>query len=181
MKYTTLITLLFATVTLSGCFDIELEVPVLTQVATVEGNAVLNKANAKLHGEVLAPSRIENGFGLGDQAIGQVYLQDFVLRVTDDARADLYDIDDLLFVESIVLYVRPLDEHSALKEVAVAWYYQDESMDSTPSELVFEVDPEMDLKAYVDAGFELYSKSVSRVPADDVSVEGLATFIAVPE
>ncbi len=181
MKYTTLITLLFATVTLSGCFDIELEVPVLTQVATVEGNAVLNKVNAKLHGEVLAPARIENGFGLGDQAISQVYLQDFVLRVTDDARADLQDIDDLLFIDSIVLYVRPLDEHSTLKEVAVAWYYQDESMDSTPGQLVFEVDPDLDLKAYVDAGFELFSKSVSRVPADDVSVEGLATFIAVPE
>lgn len=181
MKHTIIALLLLSTVALGGCFDIELQVPVITQVATVQGNQALFMAKATLHGEVLQPARIENGLGLGDQAIGQVYLEDFTLLLTDDARAGLADVDDLMFVHSMVIYVRALDESSGLKDVAVAWFYRTESPDSTAGQLVFEVDPELDLKAYVDQGFELFSKGVARVPADDVSVEGIATFTAIPE
>jgi hypothetical protein len=172
---------ILSTVALGGCFDIELQVPVITQVATVEGNQALFMAKATLHGEVLQPARIEDGLGFGDQAIGQVYLEDFTLMLTNDARAGIDDIDDLDFVESMTIYVRSLDESSGLKEVAIAWFYREESPDSTPSQLVFESDPELNLKAYVDGGFELFSKGVSRVPADDVSVEGIATFTAIPQ
>ena len=82
--------------------------------------------------------------------------------LTNDARAGIDDIDDLDFVESMTIYVRSLDESSGLKEVAIAWFYREESPDSTPSQLVFESDPELNLKAYVDGGFELFSKGVSR-------------------
>ncbi len=172
---------ILSTVTLGGCFDIELQVPVITQVATVEGNYALFMAKATLHGEVLKPARVEDGLGFGDQAIGQVYLDDFTLLVTDDARDGLDDQDDLEFVDSMIIYVRSLDESAGLKEVAIAWFYREESPDSTPGKLVFESDPELNLKAYVDGGFELYSKGVSRVPEDDVSLEGIATFTAIPE
>lgn len=181
MKHTIIAISILSTVALGGCFDIELQVPIITQVATVEGNHALFMAKATLHGEVLQPARIDNGLGLGGQAIGQIYLEEFNLQVTDDARTGIEDIDDLMFVDSMVIYVRSLDESTGLKEVAVAWFYNSESPDSTADRLVFEVDPELDLKAYVDSGFELFSKGVTRVPGDDVSVEGVALFTAIPE
>ncbi len=180
MRYMTPTLALLVSVALTGCFDVELEVPVLTQVATVEGNQALNKANATLHGEVLDPARVTNGFGLGDQPMEHVHLADFSVRVTDDALDGPADIDDLEFIDSMVVYVGSLEEDSALKDVAVAWYYRDEAPDSDDRSLHFEVDSEMDLKPYLEEGFELFTKSVSRVPADDVSVEGLATFTIVP-
>ncbi len=181
MKHTIIALSILSTVALGGCFDIELQVPIVTQVATVEGNQALFMAKATLHGEVLGPARVEDGLGFGDQAIGQVYLEEFTLQVTDHARDGVADIDDLVFVESMVIHVRSLDQSSGLKEVAIAWFYADESEDSTPGRLVFEVDHELDLKDYVDGGFELFSKSVSRVPSDDVSLEGVALFTAIPE
>ena len=165
---------------LSGCFEVQLEVPVITQVATIEGNEILNQANAKLHGEILEPALVGKNFGLSDK-ISQVRLAEFEIRVTDDALGSDTDVDDLQFVESMVIFARSQDPDSGLDEVAVAWYYAEETDGSDPEILRFEVDSELDITPYLTDGFELFSKSVSRIPVDDVSVEGLAVFTAIPE
>ncbi|MBM4353113.1 MAG: hypothetical protein FJ109_04850 [Deltaproteobacteria bacterium] len=165
---------------LAGCFDVELQIPVATQVATVEGNEVLHKAKAKLSGELLEPAKVESNFGIGDKNLEQVRLLDFQVQLTNDAVAGPADQDDLLFVESVVIYVESSNPLSMLPDVAVAWYYEDEG-ESSPDVLRFETDSELDLTPYLEHGFTLYSKSVSRVPGDDVSVEGVAVFSALPQ
>jgi len=164
----------------AGCYEVELEVPVVTQVATVEGNPVLFKANATLHGQILEPADVKSNFGMSEKPVEEVRLMDFQVRVTDDAVEGPTDQDDLLFVESMVIYVESLDPNSKLKQIAVAWYYADEADGLDADSIVFETDPEMDLTPYVRTGFKLSSSSVSRVPGDNVSVEGLATFTALP-
>jgi hypothetical protein len=178
----TIVTILAAIlpVTLAGCFDVELQIPVATQVATVEGNELLYKAKAKLTGELLEPAKVESNFGLEDKQLGQVHLLDFQIQRTDDALAGPDDQDDLLFVESVVIYVRSSDPLVKLPDIAVAWYYSDEG-DSSEDVLQFETDATIDLTPYLDHGFELFTKSVSRVPGDDVSVEGVAVFSALPQ
>ncbi len=166
--------------TLAGCFDVELQIPVATQVATVEGNEVLHKAKAKLSGELLDPAKVESNFGIDDKQLGDVHLLDFQIQRTDDAVAGPSDQDDLLFVESVVIYVRSTSPTAMLPEIAVAWYYSDEG-EASADVLQFETDPTIDLTPYLDNGFELFTKSVSGVPGDDVSVEGVAVFSALPQ
>ncbi len=165
---------------LGGCFDVELEVPVITQVATIEGNEILHKANAKLHGEILEPAQVGKNFGFSEK-ISQVRLAEFEVRVTSDSVESATDVDDLAFVESMVIFARSQDPDSGLDEIAVAWYYADETDGDDPEILRFEVDNELDITPYLNDGFELFSKSVSHIPGDDVSVEGYAVFTAVPE
>lgn len=165
---------------LAGCYEIELEVPVVTQVTTVEGNPILNQANAILHGQILEPRKVERNFGIGGRPVGAVRLVDFQVRVTPDSVDGPDDHDDLRFVKEMVVLIRSLDPNAGLKEIAIAWYYADEADNLDPDVMVFETDDEVDLTPYIRTGFELSSRSISVVPGDDVSVEGTATFVVTP-
>ena len=163
---------------LTGCLDIDIEIPVATGVATVQGNEILAKANATLHGDILQPAAIDKKLGLDGTDVTTVHLSEFSLLATEDALADDEDLDDLSFVAAMTIFVRSTDEASNLPEIAVAWYYRDEVETEDFSEILFDVDAELELLPYVEEGFELFSKSVGAIPTDDVSVEGIAVFIA---
>ena len=164
----------------TGCFDVELEIPVATQVATIKGNLALHNAKARLYGEILEPARIDKFDAFKSQQMDSIRLETFAVRVTADALLDAEDVDDLAFVESMVIYVRSVNPDTTLPDVAVAWYYADETEHIDLEFLEFEVDSQLGLDEYFTEGFELFSKSVGMVPADDVSVQALASFVATP-
>lgn len=180
MKYIKTTLCMMGAVLMMGCFAVELEIPVATQVATIKGNEALALAKARLFGEILEPARVDQFDGFGGQQMESIRLDSFAVMVTADALSDSDDVDDLAFVESMVIYVRSIDPDSELDDVAVGWYYAEEADLVDPAVLVFEVDDEMSLDEYFAEGFELYSKSVGLVPADDVAVQAFANFIAIP-
>lgn len=171
---------MMAAMALAGCLTVEMEIPVATEVAVIEGNAVLNKAGARLHGEIMDPARIDSLSGIGKNEISSINLADFRIQVTGDSLEGPADADDLMMIEKMVVYVRSVQEDSKLKPVAVGWYYRDEDTTGDLSAMVFDVDDSLELKPFVDEGFELFTKASSTVPADDVSVEGIAIFLAMP-
>jgi len=179
MRYIILTVAIISMTAATGCFEVELEIPVATEVAIIQGNELLHKANATLHGEILRPARVNKNFGIADQGLSSVRLSDFRIQVTDDAVAGENDVDDLKIVISMVIYVRSLDEESELQDIAIAWYYADEADGLDAGLIQFELDEETELMPYLEEGFELYSKGVSGVPMDDVSVEGIAVFAAM--
>ena len=174
-RYTTF---LAAALLMAGCYEVELEIPVVTNVAVIAGNEVLNKANTRLHGEILEPDQIDDSMGVDSKDVSSFLLTEFTLQLTDDSLT-VGDTDDLQFIDSMVIYARSLDSSSGLKEIAVAWYYKGEQRTLPDGSLEFEVDPQLELLPYMETGFELFSDSVGAIPADDVSVEGLATFLAL--
>ena len=174
-KYTTLFA---AGLVLAGCYEVELEIPVVTNVAIITGNELLNKANTRLHGEILEPAQIDADLGIDSKDVSSFLLSGFTLQLTDDSLSP-GDSDDLEFLDSMVIYARSLDSSSGLREIAVAWYYKGEQNVLADGSLEFEVDPQLELLPYMETGFELFSDSVGAIPADDVSVEGLATFLAL--
>jgi hypothetical protein len=166
-----------AAVVASGCWSVELELPVSTGVSVVQGNEILHKAGAKLFGEIFEPVRV-------DQEIAEVadmssfYMESFYLGLTDDSILP-GDVDDLAFVDEMVVFIRPATPHCGLAEVEVA-HFEREDDRSTPEELVFSVTQRLELLPYLECGFELRSEVEGRVPADDVSIEGIAIFVMVP-
>jgi len=170
-----------AAVMMGGCLTVELEIPVVTPVAVVEGNKVLHNAGATLHGDLLEPARIDELDSLADSGFSSVNLVSFELNVTTDSVSDAKDLDDLSFVESMTIYVRSVKEGSRLPERSVGWYYEDDDTTGDSSVLIFDVDDTIELMPYMQEGFELFSKATSMVPGDDVSIEGVATFLALPE
>lgn len=181
MKNIGLALAIISAASLAGCLGgLELEIPVATRVATVEGNEILHKADAKLHGEILEPARIDKLMGVDSDSIASIRMMDFRVDTAPNALDGMDDIDDLEFVESMVLYVRSVKEGTSLPDIAVGWHYEEDNPSDDPFSIEFEVDQDLELKPYIDEGFELYSKSVGSVPADDVAVQGFASFLAIP-
>ena len=152
--------------------------PVDGQVAVVEGNEALYQTKAKLNKELLEPMQVTLGYE--DQDVDEVRLKNFQVELTPDAVDGPDDEDDLQFVDSMVLYVRSANPQAGLKERAIAWYYKDEAPGDDPGVLLFEVDDQIDLTPYVDDGLELFSKSMSGAPLDNVSFRTRAIFDAAP-
>lgn len=173
---TTMTALLISLAPLLGCYEVELEVPVVTQVAVVDGNPILNKAGARLFGQLLEPVVIDDQMGLSTDSVMAVTLEDFELHTTMDSVAGEEDTDDLTFVDDMVVYIRSVNPDTRLKAIAVAWYYAGETDSTEAGSLQFETDPGIDLLPYLEEGFELFSESSGSVPEDDVSIEGVATF-----
>lgn len=151
-----------------------------TAVAVVTGSKPMHAANAQLHNKAYELDKVEKNLGVADQSLSEVRLSSFKVQLTEDALAKPDDTDDLGFVESMVVYVRSSDPESTLDERAVAWFYREESPESTDDALVFEVDAGFDFAPYLDPGFELFAKADGGVPMDDVSFNGSALFIGVP-
>jgi len=157
-----------------------LEIPVTTETAVVEGNVVLNQANATVKKEIMGRAQVGKNLGLEDEPIDSVFLRDFKLQVTNDSVEGPEDVDDLKFVKNMTVYVRSLNPDSGLQDAAVAWYYAEEAEDDGTDDLKFQVSDDIDLAPYVEDGFELYSESFSGHPIDDVSLRGTALFSAYP-
>lgn len=161
----------------SGCWSVELELPVSTGISVIQGNEILNKAGARLFGEIFEPVRVDDD--LADASdLKSFTMEAFYLGLTDDAIGP-GDDDDLAFIEKMIVYIRPGSPHCGLAEVEIARFEQDTHR-STPEELVFSVTKRLELLPYLECGFELRSDAEGLVPADDVSVEGIALFVMVP-
>ena len=170
---------LLAALTLAapGCWSVELELPVSTGVSVIQGNEILNKAGARLFGEIFEPVRVDDD--LADAAdLKSFTMESFYLGLTDDSISP-GDDDDLVFIDRMIVYIRPSSPHCGLVEAEIA-RFERENQRSSPEELVFSVTRRLELLPYLECGFELSSDAEGLVPADDVSVEGIAVFVMVP-
>ena len=169
---------LFAAIALfaSGCWSVELELPVSTGVAVVQGNEILHKAGVRLFGEIFDPVRVDEDIAEIDMS--SFYMESFYLGLTDDAIGP-GDNDDLGFVDKMIVYIRPANPHCGLAEVEIA-RFEREAERSTAEELVFSTAKRLELLPYLECGFELRSEVEGLVPSDDVSIEGIAIFVMVP-
>ena len=163
-----------------GCVDVEIRIPVITNVATIEGNTALHKAKTKLYGSLLEPALIEPNLGLKNEKLKTVHLLKFTVSITHDAWSGPDDFDDLAFVEEAIIFIHSNAPGNTLDDLPVAWYYAQEADITDFSSLRFEVDRKINLLPYVETGFELITQSVTFVPEDNVSVEGEALFSAIP-
>ena len=161
----------------SGCWSVELELPVTTGVSVIPGNEVLHKVGARLFGEIFEPMRVDDEIAEAAD-FSSFLLESFYLGLTEDA-IDAGDDDDLDFIDEMVVFVRPVSPHCGLAEVEVARFERGEDL-SDPAELVFSITERLELLPYLECGFELRSEVEGAIPADDVSVEGIAVFVMVP-
>jgi hypothetical protein len=169
--------LVAAAMVASGCWSVELELPVSTGVSVVQGNEILNKAGVRLFGEIFEPVRVDHEIAeVAD--LSSFYMESFYLGLTDDSLLP-GDDDDLAFVDKMIVYLRPATPHCGLAEVEVA-RFEREADRSSAEELVFSVTQRLELLPYLECGFELRSEVEGLVPADDVSIEGIAIFVMVP-
>ena len=161
----------------SGCWSVELELPVSTGVAVVQGNEILHKAGARIFGELFETVRVDPDIAEVEE-LSSFYLESFYLGLTDDSLLP-GDDDDLSFIDRMIVYVRPSSPHCGLAEVEVARFERGVER-STAEELVFSVTQRLELQPYLECGFELRTEVEGLVPADDVSMEGIAIFVMVP-
>jgi len=161
----------------SGCWSVEMELPVSTGVAVIPGDEILHNADARLFGEVFDPVLVDQEIADAD-SLSSFYLESFYLGLTDDEIVS-GDDDELEFIDLMIVYIRPAGPDCGLAEVEVARF--DREVDrSSPEELVFSVTRRLELLPYLECGFELRSEVEGLIPADDVSVEGIAVFVMVP-
>ncbi len=161
----------------SGCWSVELELPVSTGVAVVQGNEILHKAGVRLFGEIFDPVRVDEDI-VDVVELSSFYMESFYLGLTDDA-IGYGDNDDLGFIDEMIVYIRPASPHCGLAEVEIA-RFEREAERSTAEELVFSTAQRLELLPYLECGFELRSEVEGLVPSDDVSIEGIAIFVMVP-
>ncbi|MFH1530411.1 MAG: hypothetical protein ABIK09_06710 [Pseudomonadota bacterium] len=161
----------------SGCWSVELELPVSTGVAVIQGNEILHKAGVRIFGELFEPVRVDQDLAeIGDMS--SFYLESFYLGLNEDSIKP-GDDDDLGFIDRMIVYIRPASPYCGLAEVEIARF--ERGLDrSTDEELVFSVTQRLELLPYLECGFELRSDVEGMVPPDDVSVEGIAIFVMVP-
>lgn len=157
----------------SGCV-VDIPIEKETKVFTIEGNATLHAAGARVFGEIVRPYKVTKTIDKRD--LSTVRLVRFVLEVTGDSESP-GDVDDLAFVESAVLLIESNDPTAGLPVVEVAWYDLPGEPEEAPRELVFEVDRSVELKPYFRTGFRLSSECTHLVPPDDVSLIGRASFL----
>ena len=179
MSATKKLTGLAAALLLAGCVDVELEIPVSTGVSTVPGDENLYSHQTTLHDALLAPLRIDDGLGLGDQDLSSATLVEFQLDVPACTVAGT-DTDDLGFIQSMTIFVEPLSTGSRLPRLPIAWYVKGKVGAFDGTTVLFDVDSGIELLEYVQEGFLITATSEAAVPHDDVSIEGTATFVALP-
>jgi hypothetical protein len=156
----------------SGCV-VDIPIEKETKVFTIEGNATLHAAGARIFGEIVRPYKVTRT--IDERDLSTVRLTRFVLEVTGDSEAP-GDTDDLSFVESAVLLIESNDPAAGLPVLEIAWYDLPGVPAEAPRELVFDVAPGVELKPYFRTGFRLSSECTHLVPPDDVSLIGRANF-----
>ena len=160
-------------VLVSGCV-VDVPIEKETKVFTIEGNATLHAAGARVFGEIVRPYRVTRTIDKRD--LSTVHLDRFVLEVTEDAEAP-GDTDDLAFIESAVVLIESIDPDAGLPILEIAWFDLPGEAPEAPRELVLDVDRSAELKPYFRTGFRLSSECTHLVPRDDVSVIGRARFL----
>ncbi|MBM4371535.1 MAG: hypothetical protein FJ098_07770, partial [Deltaproteobacteria bacterium] len=160
-----------------GCWSVELELPVTTGVVVVAGNGVLSQAGARLFGEVFEPVRVDAGLANAAE-LRSFRLASFSLLLSGEAMPPS-DLDDLLFVERMVVRVRPAGPDCGLAEAEVARYERGQEP-VEGEELQFAVVPDLELLPYLECGFELRTEVEGDIPPDDVAIEGIADFVMLP-
>lgn len=166
-------TLPFAT----GCLEVDLELPVVTQVAVIEGDPILAKANATLFKGIepfVVQDQLESSKGFKS-----FHLDSFLIQLTDDELSGPSDQDDLYFIDYYSIVIRATDADCELDPEQIAAFDRTVTT-STMAEIRFEVNREVELLPYLKCGFELVSDMKGRVPPDNVSIEGVAVFVMTP-
>jgi hypothetical protein len=158
----------------------DLEIPLATRVGWVKGDAVLAQAGASLTGQATEPTPVPRDLGYGEGSVTAIEMTAFEITVTEDAFSGPDDDDDLRFVSAVDLFVRSTAPDSRLKDTLVASYRAAGAPDDDPYTLALEVEDDFDWAPFTEEGFELYTVVEGKVPADDVSFEGFALFLAVP-
>jgi hypothetical protein len=156
----------------------EQTLPFKTQNAVVKGNQAMHAANVKLKDWSQQLDHLDQPALLKEAQAETVSVASFRVLLTSEATSGPDDQDDLEFIDEMVLTAVPKNPTPHLPSVAIAWYYKAEAEQAGPAELRFEVAGDIDLKEYLDGGFDLVVTASGAVPLDDVSFSGDVVFKA---
>ena len=158
-----------------GCSDVlAFDLYASVDEFTVPGDANLHHGKAPLSAATIPDMEIQ--FASMDARSISVSSVRFFVTETDlgnDA-----DRDDLKFLETVIVYISPMNPASELPVVELARWEGPHEPGAT--ELYMDASVEVDLREYVKEGFVLKASTSGIVPYDDVSVSGEATFRVNP-
>lgn len=152
-----------------GVFDFEVEREV--EEFTVLGDPTRAASGQRVEVDAIPPQ--EWGQDLEDLPAG-IFMERMHIEITATA-ADGDDTPDTFdFIDSLVFFVDPTNEGSALGRYPLAWVYSPGA--ETRVELT--INRALNLLPYIVEGFDVISELRARVPPDDVSFAGKA-FLSV--
>ena len=167
--------LVCAFVMVTGCADVlAFDLYAAVDEFTVPGDASLHHGQAPLSAATIPDMEIQ--FSAMDAR--SVSISSVRFFVTDTDLFNDADADDLEFLDSVVVYIAPVDPGSELPVVELARW--DGPHDAGAQELWLDALVDVDLTDYIQEGFVLKASTTGVVPYDDVSVSGEATFRVNP-
>ena len=104
------------------------------------------------------------------QVPSAIFVEEFVLYITDDNVDGAEDNDDFAWVDELVFYVESTKTGSTLRRNPIAWITRPGSV----QRLNLETNRALNLVPYLLEGLQVTSRAQGRVPTDDVSLEGYA-------
>ncbi|MEC8022399.1 MAG: hypothetical protein VX223_00595 [Myxococcota bacterium] len=159
----------------SGCADVlAFDLYAAVDEFTVPGDASLHHGKAPLSAATIPDMEIQ--FSAMDAR--SVSISSVRFFVTDTDLFNDSDADDLEFLDSVIVYIAPVDPASELPVVELARW--EGPHDAGAQELWLDALVDVDLTDYIREGFVLKASTTGVVPYDDVSVSGEATFRVNP-
>ena len=159
----------------SGCTDaLAFDLYASVDEFTVPGDANLHHGKAPLSAATIPDMEIQFT-ALDARSISISSVRFFV---TDTDLLNDADADSLEFLESVVVYIAPMDPDSDLPVVELARWQGPHSPEA--DELWLDAEVEVDLREYIRDGFVLKAATTGVVPYDDVSISGEAVFRVNP-
>lgn len=159
----------------TGCADVlAFDLYAAVDEFTVPGDASLHHGKAPLSAATIPDMEIQ--FSAMDAR--SVSISSVRFFVTDTDLFNDADADDLDFLDSVIVYIAPMDPSSDLPVVELARW--DGPHDAGTQELWLDALVDVDLTDYIQEGFVLKASTTGVVPYDDVSVSGEATFRVNP-
>ncbi len=158
---TRIVTMLSLMSSVAGCgiFDFEQEQPL--DEAVIEGNVARHDLGRRVNKHTIPPQLWEQEL---PQEPAGIFVEDVQFDITDTAGGTFE------FMDSLLLYVEPTTEGTALKRRLLAWSFAPGDVRS----VAFEVNRALNLVPYILEGFQIASELDAVVPPADVSFKGTA-------
>jgi len=179
MKASLIAAMLGAVMVLTGCIETDIDISKTSKTKYIEGNELLSLVKTKLFGDLIEPIMVKRDSRASQLASARI--SSLTIEVTEDSLDGEGDEDDLLFVESVRVFIMPRDEDSDLPRRLIGWYEKEEADLEDPMVLSFQVNGDVDLLPYFEEGLQLVFDAVAFVPSDDVSIKAHADFVGVYE
>jgi hypothetical protein len=159
----------------AGCSDIlAFDLYASVDEFTVPGDANLHHGKAPLSAATIPDMEIQ----FASMDARSISISSVRFFVTETDVGNEADRDDLKFLESVIVYISPMNPASDLPVVELARWEGPHEFGAT--ELYMDATEEVDLTEYVRDGFVLKASTSGIVPYDDVSISGEAIFRVNP-